>query len=156
MHKAAFVVLLCVFWAQTAAADRQSVFGLWRDPESQAEVEIYPCSDGPKTICGRITNLPQGMLARDERNRDPSLRKRLLLGLEILQDFHKVNDTLWEGGGDFGRKPGRIYLPSNGEILGDHKNAYAIILVDSDRLEIRASNCFFSCMFKKTWVRVER
>ncbi|MGH8647593.1 MAG: DUF2147 domain-containing protein, partial [Gammaproteobacteria bacterium] len=77
-----------VLWAQTAAVDPQSVFGLWRDPESHAEVEIYPCSDRPETICGRITNLPQGTSARDERNRDPSLRKRSLLGLEMVRDFH--------------------------------------------------------------------
>ncbi len=94
----------------------------------------------------------EGMSARDVRNRDPSLRKRALIGLEILQDFHKVNDASWEGGGDFGRKPGRIYLPFNGDTLGDHKNAYAIILVDSDRLEIRARNCLFSCMTLRSGV----
>ncbi|MGH8594265.1 MAG: DUF2147 domain-containing protein [Gammaproteobacteria bacterium] len=110
MHTATFLVHLYVLWAQTVAVDPPSVFGLWRDPESHAEVEIYPCSDRPETICGRIIRLPEGMSARDERNRDPSLRKRSLLGLEMVRDFHKVNDTLWEGGGDFGRKPGRIYL----------------------------------------------
>ncbi len=106
-----------------ALAGTNAIHGLWIEPETGGSVKLYACEDGV-SLCGRIISLPQGKQRLDENNPDPALRERDLVGLEILQDFKPVATGVWEGGGEQGRIPGRIYLPVNGDTLGDAKNTY--------------------------------
>ncbi|MBX9606743.1 MAG: DUF2147 domain-containing protein [Gammaproteobacteria bacterium] len=90
----------------------------------------------------------------DKHNADPALRERPLLGLEIVSGFKRIASDRWEGGGEFGQRAGRIYLPSNGDTLGDHRNRYEIRL-QGDRLVIRIANCaLLSCLATSVWERV--
>lgn len=94
---------------------------IWEEPESGLLERTHPCESEIHQLCGTITNVPSGVSETDEKNPDPSLKARPLLDLEILTGFEAVEANRWQGGGDYGRRPRRIYLPVNGDTLGDHK-----------------------------------
>ena len=139
--------------AGAAPQGESTVFGLWREPDRQAVVKVYPC-DGK--LCGDLVRLPAGAVAVDENNPDPALRGRSLIGLTVIEGFSAVDDTerAWIGGGRQGRLPGRIYVPANGDTLGDAHNTYLIRLRDRDTLTIGIGNCFLTCLATSTWQRV--
>jgi uncharacterized protein (DUF2147 family) len=114
-------ILLLVFALATFA---QSLSGTWLTPEGRSKVEIKPCG---ATHCGTIVWMQNPK--NDEKNADPTLRARPLLGVQILN-------------GD------KLYAPERGKTV-DAKFA----LVTPDSLEIRVS----LGLVKKTvtWTRVK-
>lgn len=133
--------------------DDPSIFGRWRAPEWRAEVVIYPCG---ASLCGDLVALPDDAPKTDVNNPDPAAKARKLLGLRLIEDFRRVDAAghTWVGGGEQGRRPGRIYVPTNGDTLGDAENAYVIRLEGIDMLTIGIRNCLLSCLVKSTWIRV--
>ncbi len=156
-RRTAASLFLLVFPALSPArADgNNEIFGLWRDPAMQAHVLLYACDTG---LCGDLVQLPDNAEPRDLNNPDPEQRSRNLLGLTVIDGFRKADDTgtVWIGGGEQGRLPGRIYVPTNGDTLGDAENTYVIHLTAKDTLTIGIDNCLFSCFAKNTWRRVGR
>lgn len=150
-----FLLLSNVSGSVIAGSPAQVPEGTWEEPESGLLVRTHPCDNEKHQLCGTITNIPSDLSETDEKNPDPSLRARPLLDLQILTGFEAVDANRWQGGGDYGRRPGRIYLPVNGDTLGDHKNRYEI-LVEEDQLVVRIAGCgFLSCLAKSVWKRVE-
>jgi uncharacterized protein (DUF2147 family) len=150
--------LLCASMPAAAGAatdtdDGLSIFGLWREPRRQAVVRVYPCGD---RLCGDMVWLPPGAVAVDRNNPDPTLRARSLIGLKVIDGFSPADGTglVWTGGGDQGRIPGRIYVPANGDTLGDAENTYVIRLRDRDALTIGIGNCVWTCFATSQWERV--
>ena len=129
--------------------------GIWKEPQSGLFVGTHPCTNNLNRLCGTIVQIPQGGEEHDVNNPNTELRNRPLLALEILTDFEAVAPNRWQGGGDYGRFSGRIYLPLNGDTLGDHKNRYEIIVGDK-QLVIQIAGCrFLNCLSRSRWERVE-
>lgn len=146
------VAALALGCAGHLAAD--PVHGVWREPDTGIDVEIRACDEDRALLCGHIVRLPAKGPTTDLHNVEPSLRHRPLLGLEILSGFQRVDAGRWQGGGEYGRLPGRIYLPANGDTLGDHRNRYEVHR-DDDRLVIRIANCsLLGCLGQSVWQRV--
>lgn len=151
----ALLLLNSVSGIVIAGSPAQVPEAIWEEPESGLLVRTHPCENEKHQLCGTITNVPSDVSETDEKNPDPSLKARPLLDLEILTGFEAVDANRWQGGGDYGRRPGRIYLPVNGDTLGDHKNCYEI-LVEENQLVVRIARCgFLSCLAKSVWKRVE-
>jgi hypothetical protein len=148
-------ITLLIFVITTCAAiEGAAIHGVWREPSNQIDIEMYPCPEAPALLCGRIVGLSKHGATNDRHNPQPELRERQLLGLEILHDFAPVAADRWEGGGDYGKRPGRIYLPANGDTLGDHRHRYQIRL-DGDRLVISIVDCgILNCFGKSVWERL--
>ena len=87
----------------------EPITGQWLTKEGKAVVTIAPCGQsGAQGVCGRITKVlkpnPEGH-GVDERNPNPALRNRPIVGLPILTNFaDKGRD--WRG---------RIYDPEAGK-----------------------------------------
>lgn len=83
----------------------EPITGQWLTKEGKAIVTVAPCGAG---VCGRITKVlkpnPEGH-GVDERNPNPALRNRPIVGLPILSNFV-------DGGKDW---RGRIYDPEAGK-----------------------------------------
>ncbi len=126
-----------------------ALIGTWYT-KSQSEVTIEPCEEG---YCGFLTKIvvPQFMKDRygedlramegnyfDALNKDPALRQRQVLGLQIL--------TLHTLAGD--RIEGTIYNPEDGETYNGFME-----LVDDDN--IRLSGCVLFNLFcmGEDWIR---
>jgi len=88
------------------AVQPDDVVGKWmsfRDGRHHGTIEIYRTGAG--TYEGKIVwGEHPGRL--DEKNPDPSLRNRLLVGTMILRDFRYQGENDWSGG--------RIYDPDSG------------------------------------------
>ncbi|MCP8882556.1 DUF2147 domain-containing protein [Devosia sp. XJ19-1] len=151
---AALGLLLCgTVAAQEAPVAPAPVEGVWRTV-LQSEITISPCERG---YCGHLSRIvvPEGMLSGaeaeaaaamepeeffDHRNKDPALRTRPMLGLQIL--------TLWQG-----NQPhiydGEIYNPEDG-------NSYTgyVELVGPDTLRLNGCVLFNVVCRGEDWTRV--
>lgn len=129
-----FIVFTSVILtAASAAAGRDDILGLWNTEKSNAKIEIFKC--GTK-YCGKIAWLKEptypagskegvpGTPILDHNNPNPELRKKPLIGLEILIDFVFAGDNLW--------KNGKIYNSDNGKLY-DGK----MTLISPDQLRVR-------------------
>lgn len=103
MRSIAAVAALLLMPVTAHAAE--PITGQWLTKEGKAIVTVAPCGAG---ICGRITKVlkpnPEGH-GVDERNPNPALRNRPIVGLQILSNFA-------DGGKDW---RGRIYDPEAGK-----------------------------------------
>ena len=124
MKKILFCFILAVM--PFAAAFAQDVVGKWKLSDGTAIVEVYKSGD---VFNGKIVWLEKpteadGTPAVDDNNPDPQLRKRQLMGLNMLSGLKK----------DGGEYPGgKIYDPGNG------KTYNCSMRVEGDVLKVRGS-----------------
>jgi uncharacterized protein (DUF2147 family) len=100
------------------AADEDNIIGLWNTPENDCKIEIFKCGN---KYCGRIVWLKEpyypadddgGMAGRpivDRENRNPDLRTRPLIGLQIVEGLTYVGKNVWEKGTIYNPDDGKIY-----------------------------------------------
>ena len=109
MARAAFVAMLLVAGARSAAADGAlagDVTGRWATPGLSAIVELSPCAADRATRWLWHAVDDKGRPRLDSRNEDAALRSRPLLGLAILSSLKPRQAGGWEG---------RIYNPEDGK-----------------------------------------
>ena len=85
------------------------VTGVWLTQDDKAQVRIADCGD---KLCGTIVALreplgPDGQPKTDKRNRDGALHARPIVGLQILQNFVRLDGKRWG--------EGTIYNPEDGD-----------------------------------------
>lgn len=149
------IAIACFVVRAESGVGETNHFGYRQEPETKVQVQLYPCAANAQLLCGRITDVPTTQPDKDLNNPQQSLRSRQLSDLQIMRDFQPVAENVWEGGGEYGKRPGRIYLPANGDTLGDHKNRYRIA-IEGDVLSISVANYrFINCCTKSGWQRVE-
>jgi uncharacterized protein (DUF2147 family) len=124
---------LLLLTATTACgADSSDILGIWKTEKDEAKVEIFSCGE---KICGKIIWLKNplytdsrngefGTPLLDHNNPDPALRKRPILGLQILAGFTPAAGNNWVNGTCYDPKSGNTYRGK-------------IHLAASDRLELR-------------------
>ena len=98
------------------AANGDDILGVWNNEEKDAKIEIFKCKN---RYCGRIVfakepNYPAGStegtpgsLRLDHNNPDSAKRSRLIIGLQIVNDFTFAGDSVY--------KDGTVYDPKNGK-----------------------------------------
>lgn len=101
---------LCLALASAGPAfAADPVAGEWVTQKRHAKVRIEPCPGDAQKMCGTIVWLRDAAEARgrDEKNRDPALRSRPMIGMPALTGFERVGRGRWTGG--------RIYSAANGQ-----------------------------------------
>lgn len=108
------------------AAMAQDVVGKWKLDDGSAIVEVYKQGDAynGKIVWLQNPTEPDGTPAVDTNNPDPSLRKRQLIGLNMLSGLKKA-DGEYSGG--------KIYDPGNG------KTYNCSMKVEGNVLKVRGS-----------------
>ena len=124
MKKIILMAAALVF--SVAAASAQDVLGKWKLEDGTAIVEVYKSGDA---FNGKIVWLKEpteadGTPAVDNNNPDPALRKRQLIGLNMLHGLKPAGDE-YSGG--------KIYDPGNG------KTYYCSFEVEGNTLHVRGS-----------------
>jgi uncharacterized protein (DUF2147 family) len=105
------------------AADGATAVGRWYAEGGAAQVEISQCGD---RLCGRVVWLRSpfdgdGCDWRDNRNPEPTLRARPIIGLQILAELHPADDARsWTGGTIYDPTSGRTYRCTL-ELDGDNR-----------------------------------
>lgn len=141
----------CIVWllgltAVTASlAHAATPVGRWWAEWGSAQIEISQCGDA---LCGEIVWLrspfgEDGCPLRDDRNSDPDLRGRAVLGMEIIGDLRPApaETGTWSGG--------EIYDPTSGRTY-----AALMTLDGADRLDVRGYFGFRLLGRTVTWRRV--
>jgi uncharacterized protein (DUF2147 family) len=77
--------------AQTPAADK--IAGLWDTPNNESQIRIFRCAE---SFCGKIEWMKNPV--SDTHNPDANLRKRPLVGLQIMTGFRYAEADTWSGG----------------------------------------------------------
>ena len=96
--------------AQDFKAD--DIVGVWLNEDKDAHIEIY--NDGGKYF-GKIIWLKTpidektGKPKVDDKNTDPALQNRPVMGLLLLKDFVFDGDDEWEDGEIYDPKSGKTY-----------------------------------------------
>ncbi len=96
--------------AQDVKAD--DILGVWLTQDKDSHVQIY--KDGDKYF-GKIIWLKDpiddktGKPKVDDKNEDPSLQSRPIMGLKLLKDFVFDGDDEWEDGTIYDPKKGKTY-----------------------------------------------
>jgi uncharacterized protein (DUF2147 family) len=135
MRKCLFIIFVSLLLAAecVAAAGPDDILGVWNTEKKDARIEIFKC--GAK-YCGKIAWLKEatyppgskegvpGTPIRDSNNPNPDLRKKPLIGLQMLFGFVFSGDNLW--------KNGKIYNSDNGKIYSGK-----MTLISPDQLNVR-------------------
>ena len=128
-----FLAMLLLPVSFMFASDEDDILGIWDTPEKDCKIEIFRCQD---KYCGKIVWLKEayypaddkgGMGGRpvvDRENPDPDLRRRPLVGLQLMKDLTYARKGTWEGGA--------IYNPNNGKTY-----RCKMTLSSPGRLEVR-------------------
>jgi uncharacterized protein (DUF2147 family) len=100
--------------ASALAAPAETVLGEWATPGMSAKVAIAPCADRRDRVCGAITWLwepvdPSGAPKTDQENSDALLRRRPLIGVQILSGFQTTSSGKLEDGTIYNPEDGRTY-----------------------------------------------
>jgi len=119
----AFIAATALALSASAAFASTSPVGVWYTQDKQGKVRIAPCGDKlcGVIISGRGKDGKPASDARDDANPNPALRRRPILGLQILRDFKPTGPGRWGGGKIYDPNTGRTYDSklrlSNGGIL---------------------------------------
>ena len=116
----------------------EPVTGRWLTDHGKAIVTIADC--GGK-VCGRIARIvapTPGAPPTDVHNPDQALRKRPIVGLEVLSGFTSDGDA-WKG---------RIYSPEEGK-------TYRSVMQRSGADAIKVKGCIAIFCRTQTWTRAK-
>ncbi|CAM5442671.1 hypothetical protein AFEL58S_02685 [Afipia felis] len=123
------------------ARDKSAVVGTWMTEKGDARVRITTCGAG---ICARIVGLREpidpltGKPAVDDKNPNPALAQRPIIGLNLFNDMRATGPASWAG---------RIYNADDGQFY-----ASKVRLEDPSRL--RVEGCVGALCGGETWSRV--
>jgi uncharacterized protein (DUF2147 family) len=132
------LLLLCILAAPSLAmADAaDQAFGVWRHPENGSHVEMSQCGDG---LCAKIVSVEDDQKT-DDKNPDPALRSRPIIGLAIMTGAKKTGPATWSG---------QLYNRADGKSY-----AGTITVKGPDSLDL--AGCVLSVFCKTlTWTRVK-
>jgi uncharacterized protein (DUF2147 family) len=143
-------LLSLVFVVVSAHAEGpDAILGVWYNEEKDAKIEIVRCDSA---YCGTVVWLKEpvypagskegvpGTEKLDHNNPDPALRKRPVIGLEIMRGFTFTGGNLW--------KNGKIYDPKNGKTYSGK-----IKLASPERLDLRGYIGISLIGRTSTWTR---
>jgi uncharacterized protein (DUF2147 family) len=133
--------------AQTASAaggmQATEPGGIWLTQAGDAKVRVSKCGAG---LCGVVVWLKDpidpatGKLQIDDKNRNPSLAKRPIMGLSLFSGMRTVGPNKWSG---------NIYNADDG-------NTYASNISVSGPDSLRVEGCVGAICGGENWTRVKR
>jgi uncharacterized protein (DUF2147 family) len=137
-------ILMALSGAMPAKAQTSSdPSGIWLTQAGDAKVRVSKCGGG---ICGTVIWLKDpidpatGKLQVDDKNRNPSLANRPIVGLSLFSGMHPVGPNKWSGD---------IYNADDG-------NTYASNISVSGPDTLKVEGCVGLLCGGEDWTRVKR
>jgi uncharacterized protein (DUF2147 family) len=140
---AVMIALLGAVLAGPAAAQSGDVAGVWQTQAGDAQVRVAKCGT---ILCGTIVSLrdkidPQtGKPPVDDKNPDPALAKRSMVGVHLFYDMRPTSANTWSG---------RIYNADDGKMYASN-----VTLVGPTTLKVEG--CVGALCGGENWSRVGR
>lgn len=142
MRLSAGILTVCVLGLTGSgyAHEINQLKGDWRTVRHNADVRIEDCGDG--TPCGFLLSVSEevrGSTKFDERNKEPSLRNRPLIGLPILWGYQR-GENRWE--------KGHLYNPETGQTFRS-----SLEMISNDRIKMKG--CLGPFCRQQIWTRID-
>ena len=125
----------------SSADNMPPVAGTWLSGDGDGWIEITLAGDGLSGIVKGSPNADADRPDTDEKNPDPALRDRPLIGLDLFSGFSYDGDGRWSGG--------TIYDPNSGKTY-----RCIITVVDGETLKVRGYIGVPMLGRTETWTRV--
>lgn len=134
------LIILAVLLGDMSASQEADLGckGKWYTEDQRSIVEIHDCGDG--TLCGRVVWIDpdKNNIFIDDRNKDPELRGRPMIGATILKGYER-KEHIWTGG--------EIYNPENGK-------TYASKMMLEEDGSLLVKGCVGPICKRLKWTRV--
>jgi uncharacterized protein (DUF2147 family) len=136
-------IIVTLFGAAPASAQSAEPVGVWLTEKGDARVKITKCGSG---ICGVIVSLREpidhatGQPQIDDKNPNPSLRTRPIIGLSLFTGMRPSAPGKWSG---------QIYNADDG-------GTYVSYVTFSGGDALRVEGCVGMICGGETWSRVGR
>ena len=118
--------------AQTA----EDAFGTWRHPENGSLISVYQCGGG---LCAKVVKVTDPS-RKDDKNLDPKLRTRPVVGVVIMSGAKKSGASSWSG---------KLYNTQDGETYNG-----TVTVVDKNTLKLQGCVLGGIICQGPTWTRV--
>ena len=110
----ALAAISVVAMTSAASAGPAAVDGAWRNEDGEGIVEIAACAADATAKCGKIVWIKKplgddGKPQRDVKNKDASLQKRSVCGLEVISGMKPLPDGSYTGGSLYDPEEGYTY-----------------------------------------------
>lgn len=116
------LLLFIPYSFSSIAQDSDAIVGKWINATAEAHIDISKRNDKyfGKIVWIKDPKGTEGSVKTDLKNPDPNLRKRTILGMEILKDF-VYEDGKWTDGNIYDPKSGKTYscnmtIKENGQL----------------------------------------
>lgn len=94
------------FFGISLYSQSNNIVGYWLTAAGDSQIHIFKTSDGK--YCGKVVWMKDDQDSKDDKNPNPKLQNRKVLGLQILNNFqYNDRDKEWING--------TIYDPNNGK-----------------------------------------
>jgi len=131
-------MVLIVLASAAAAGPGQAVIGFWQHPENGSQIEIFPCQNG--RLCIKIVKIGDSQQL-DDKNPEPALRSRPIIGLTIMSGAEHSGDQNWAG---------RLYNRTDGQYYDGY-----LAPVGADKLKLTGCAVVVLCR-SMIWRRMPR
>lgn len=139
----AVAVVIALFAAPCAHAQNADPSGIWQTQAGDAKVRVSKCGGG---LCGVIVSLRDpinpatGKPQVDDKNPNPALKRRPMIGLPLFSGMQQVGPNKWSG---------QIYNADDGGTYASN-----IAMAGSDTL--RVEGCVGALCGGENWTRAGR
>ncbi len=143
MKKVWSLVVMMALTSMIYAQNAGDIVGVWLTEGGKSKVEVIK-KDGKyqgKIIWLKTPNREDGTAKLDKENEEESLRKRPILGMELIKDFEWDEDIFEDG---------TIYDPENGKVY-----SCEITFENKDTLNVRGYIGFSLLGRTTVWTRVK-
>jgi len=132
--------LLLVGLSQGHADGLPQIDGIWLSGDGDGWIEINASTTGLSGVIAGSPNASEERPDTDDKNPDPALRDRPLIGLNLFAGFEYDGDGRWKGG--------TIYDPNSGKTY-----RCIVTVVDVDTLKVRGYIGISLLGRTETWTR---
>ena len=126
--------LLAAGTAQAQTAD--DAFGTWRHPDNGSLISVYQCGGG---LCAKVVKVADPG-RKDDKNPDPKLRTRPVVGVVIMNGAKKSGANSWSG---------KLYNTQDGETYNG-----TVTVVNKNTLKLQGCVLGGIICQGPTWTRV--
>jgi uncharacterized protein (DUF2147 family) len=138
-----FIAILAAWLAASSAKAGADAGGIWLTQAGDAKVRVSKCGGG---ICGEVVwlkdpiNPATGKPQVDDKNPNPALARRPMIGLPLFRDMRPSGPDRWSG---------RIYNADDG-------NSYASNISVSGPDTLKVEGCVGAFCGGESWTRAGR
>ena len=124
VSKFVFITLALLATGAAFAEEPPDISGKWLSGDGDGWIEIRNSGKGLSGVIAGSPDPDEDRPDKDEKNPDPALRDRPLVGLQIFDGFEYQGKGRWKGG--------TIYYPNRGKTY-----QCTVTRVDEDTLKVR-------------------